>query len=141
MYNSVKHFFAGNAFLSRFRGNEEEASHSMKARLTLQPGQDGTRKLVEEYGDRLLYVRYRYDPVRKRRVKTVELIVEEVPWAPALGRISRKTIVGVRVSAREGVMRQQVKQAGGTWDPQRKLWNLPYEKVVELGLEERMEVS
>ena len=78
----------------------------MKARLTLQPGQDGTRKLVEEYGDRLLYVRYRYDPVRKRRVKTVELIVEEVPWAPALGRISRKTIVGVRVSAREGVMRQ-----------------------------------
>ena len=113
----------------------------MKARLTLQPGQDGTRKLVEEYGDRLLYVRYQYDPERKRRVKTVELIVEEVPWAPTLGRISRKTIVGVRVTPQEGAVRQQVKQAGGTWDPKRKLWNLPYEKIVQLELEKRMVVS
>ena len=113
----------------------------MKAQLTLKPGQDGTRKRVEEYGERLLYVRYRYDPVRKRRVKTVELSVEEVPWAPTLGRISRKTIVGVHVDAREGALRQQVKQAGGTWDPKRKLWNLPYEKVAELGLGERMVVS
>ena len=79
----------------------------MKARLTLQPGQDGTRKLVEKYGDRLLYVRYRYDPVRKRRVKTVELIEEEVPWLPEHGRLSRKTIVGIRVTASSNASRQK----------------------------------
>ncbi len=57
------------------------------------------------------------------------------------GRISRKTIVGVRVTAQEGALRQQAKQSGGTWDLKRKLWNLLYEKVAELGLEERMVVS
>ena len=62
----------------------------MKARLTLQPGQDGTRKRVEKYGDRLLYVRYRHDPGRKRRVKTVERIEEEVPWLPEHGQFYPK---------------------------------------------------
>lgn len=54
----------------------------MKARLTLHPGQDGTRKLMEKYGERLLYVRYWYDPEWKRRIKTVELVEEEVLWLP-----------------------------------------------------------
>ena len=30
----------------------------METRLTLRPGQHGTRKLVERYGERLLRVRY-----------------------------------------------------------------------------------
>ncbi|MDY0096128.1 MAG: hypothetical protein RBT80_25805 [Candidatus Vecturithrix sp.] len=110
----------------------------MKARLTLKPGQDGTRKLVEKYGDRLLYVRYRYDANRKRRVKTVELIEEEVPWLPEHGRLSRKTVVGLRVTAHEWTLQRQLRQAGGRWDAHQKVWNLPYEKVVELGLEERI---
>lgn len=113
----------------------------MKARLTLKPGQRGTKKLVDEYGDRLLYVRYRYDPTRKRRFKTVELIVEEIPWAPRPGRISRKTIVGVKVTTRETVLRQQVKQAGGKWNSVTKLWELPYQATVDLGLEERIVVA
>jgi hypothetical protein len=113
----------------------------MKARLTLKPGQRGTKKLLDEYGDRLLYVRYRYDPLLKRRIKTVELIVEEVPWAPNLGRLSRETIVGVRIAAREVSLRRQVKQAGGQWNPERKLWELPYHQVVTLGLEERMVIG
>jgi len=51
----------------------------MRTRLTLQPGQSGTKELVEQYGDRLVCVRYRYDATRRRRFKTVELIVEEAP--------------------------------------------------------------
>ena len=113
----------------------------MKTRLTLQPGQDGTVRLVEKYGDRLLYVRYRYDPVRKRRVKTVELIEEEVPWLPQQGRLSRKTIVAIRVAAQEHTIQRKVRQAGGVWDAQRKVWQLAYEKVVELKLEDRLIVS
>jgi hypothetical protein len=110
----------------------------MKARLTLHPGQDGTRKLVEKYGDRLLYVRYRYDPERKRRVKTVELIEEEVPWLPDHGRLYRKTLVGIRVTASERSLQRQVRQAGGTWDATQKVWYLAYEQVKELGLEDRI---
>lgn len=112
----------------------------MKARLTLQPGQDGTRKLVEKYGDRLLYVRYRYDAIRKRRVKTVELIEEEVPWLPGHGRLSRKTRVDIRVTADERGIQRQIRQAGGTWDAHQKVWHVTYETVMELGLEERIVV-
>ncbi len=54
----------------------------MKARSTLKPGQRGTLKLSAQYGEQLLYVRYRYDPLRKKRLKTVELIVEETDWEP-----------------------------------------------------------
>ncbi len=56
----------------------------MQTRLSLRPGQKGTKKLVVKYGDRLVAVRYRYDAEQKRRYKTVELIVEESPWSPRL---------------------------------------------------------
>ena len=54
----------------------------MRTRLTLNPGAPGTRQLLKQFGDRLLYVRYRYDEARNLRVKTAEIIVEERPWAP-----------------------------------------------------------
>jgi hypothetical protein len=56
----------------------------MQTRLSLRPGQKGTKKLVIEYGDRLVAVRYRYDVDRQRRYKTVELVVEESPWSPRI---------------------------------------------------------
>ena len=110
----------------------------MKTRLTLKPGQHGTQKLVEEYGEKLLYVRYRYDPERKRRVKTAEVIVDEVPWMPNVGRISRTTRVGIEVAVGEVPLRKQVKDAGGVWNPHKRVWELTYGQVVQLGLEERI---
>jgi hypothetical protein len=55
----------------------------MKAHTNLKPGQNGTVRLVEKYGDALLCVRYRYDELRDVRLKTVELIVEERPGKAA----------------------------------------------------------
>jgi hypothetical protein len=54
----------------------------MQTRLTLQPHQRGAKQLLAKYGDRLVCVRYRYDFEQKRRLKTVELIVEECHWIP-----------------------------------------------------------
>jgi hypothetical protein len=51
----------------------------METRLTLRPGQSGTKKLLQRYGERLVRVRYLYDRQAGRRLKTVELIVEAVP--------------------------------------------------------------
>lgn len=48
----------------------------MKTRLILKPGQPGTKRLVEKYGDYLLCVRFKYDAESRQRLKTVELIVE-----------------------------------------------------------------
>lgn len=49
----------------------------MRTRLTLIPGQNGTKSLLERYGDRLVCVRYRYDEKKEKRYKNVELIFEE----------------------------------------------------------------
>ena len=71
----------------------------------------------------------------KHCYKTVELIVEEAAWEP---QPTPGTPMAVRVAADERMLQQQVKQAGGQWDPQRKAWNLSYERVVALGLQERV---
>ena len=62
----------------------------METRLTLRPGQHGTRKLAARFGERLVRVRYLYDAEGGRRLKTVELIVESVPWSPRPRRPRRR---------------------------------------------------
>ena len=39
----------------------------METRLTLRPGQNGTRKLAERFGKHLVRVRYRYDETLRKR--------------------------------------------------------------------------
>lgn len=48
----------------------------------LKPGQNGTKRLLVQYGKSLLCIRYRYDVIRGVRLKTVELVVEEKPGCP-----------------------------------------------------------
>jgi hypothetical protein len=54
----------------------------VQARLKLKPGQNGTKKLLARFGERLVCVRYRYDEARRQRFTTVELIVAQAPWTP-----------------------------------------------------------
>lgn len=110
----------------------------MRTRLTLWPGQPGTKQLVAEYGARLVCVRYRYDAQKRKRYKTVELIVEERDWRPPEAEPAATEIVALRIGIEETALRQQVKQAGGTWNAQRKVWELKYEQVVRLGLGDRL---
>ncbi len=51
----------------------------METRLTLRPGQAGTKKLLDRCGERLVRVRYPCDRAAGRRLKTVELVVEAIP--------------------------------------------------------------
>ena len=85
----------------------------MRTFLHLKPGQKGTKQLLTQYGDRLVCMRYRYEAQRKKRCKTVELIVAEREWEPSPPRFAADTIVGVRVGFAEVERREQVKQAGG----------------------------
>ena len=43
----------------------------MKTNKKLLPGQPGTKKLLEKYGEKLVCVRYKYDEKRLKRIKTV----------------------------------------------------------------------
>ncbi len=108
----------------------------MDTRLTLKPGQPGTKQWVDKYGDRLVCVHYRYDAARRKRYKTVELIVEEVDWQPPPALTERDRMVYVQVKWGEAARR--VKEAGGIWNRQKKVWELRYDRVVDLGLEGRI---
>src|SRR5262245_49885436 len=109
----------------------------MRTLLNLKPGQKGTKQLLTQYGDRLVCVRYRYDAQRKKRFKTVELIVAERAWEPPRPRFAADTLVGVCVGFAEVELRDQVKQAGGKWNRTCKVWELCYEHVPVLKLEAR----
>ena len=120
-----------------------------------RPGQRGTQKLVDLYGERLVCVRYRYDAASGTRYKTVELVVDQAAWVPppphphALKpaiRVDRiddpepppPQPVGVKVFFRENELRERVKAAGGQWSKAERLWRLPYRTAVSLGLEHRV---
>ena len=55
---------------------------AMSNLVTLRPGARGTIRLVQQYGERLVCVRYRYNQETRRRIKTVELIIDERAWRP-----------------------------------------------------------
>jgi hypothetical protein len=104
----------------------------MRTRLTLTPGQNGTRRLVAEYGDRLVCVRYRYDEKTQRRLKTVELVVEETSWMPP------GALFLIRIHYDEVDLRTRVKAAGGVWEPALKLWKVDRDTVRRLSLSSRI---
>ncbi len=109
----------------------------MRACLKLKPGQRGTKKLVELYGSRLLCVRYWYDQEKRKRFKTVELVVEEVPWEPGM-RERGNPVVSLCVDFAERDLQTRVKAAGGMWNSQECLWEIRYKKAITLGLGNRI---
>jgi len=112
----------------------------METRLTLRPGQPGTRKLVEKYGERLVRVRYVYDTATSRRLKTVELVVESVPWKSRRRRSRRQDddVVYVRIAYHETELRERAKRLGAIWRQPQKLWEITYRDSKRLGIEDRI---
>ena len=80
-------------------------------RLILKPGQRGTKKLMEEYGTRFGCVRYRHNSTRKRRLKTIELIVEKKYWNhESYEGVVPDIQAGIRIDIQETELRQNVKE-------------------------------
>ena len=112
----------------------------MRGRLTLRPEQDGAKQMHAQYGDRLVCVRYLYDEARNRRLKTVELVIEEAPWRGRARRPRRNDhdLVGVRIAWNESELRSAVKRAGAIWRPRQKLWEMSWQAVRTLGIGHRV---
>ena len=53
-------------------------------------------------------------------------------------RFAQDQIVGLRVAFADVAVRDRVKQAGGTWNPERRVSQLRYDRVVALGLNSRI---
>lgn len=113
----------------------------MKTRLVLKPGQHGTKRLVERYGDALLCVRFRYDAELRQRLKTIELIVERSDWTPPPPRYASDTLVPLYINATDIRMRTHAKKAGARWDPEKKLWFVKYGQIAGTQLEKHIQVD
>jgi hypothetical protein len=92
----------------------------IKSYCHVKPGQKGSKRLVEQYGDKLLCVRYRYDENRKVRMKTVEIIVEERSWQPPF-RFRDDDLAPVAVEYGETALREKLRRLRATWEPQAKV--------------------
>lgn len=114
---------------------------------TLNAGAPGTRRYQRKYGDDLVCVRYRTDEAGRRRLTTVEIIVEQIPLLTPRHRVAKATRTPapaesqrllVRIGFEEEQLRERIKQAGGWWLPKEKLWRLPRASVQALNLESRV---
>ena len=56
---------------------------------------------------------------------------------PQAGRRPGDNVVSIRVAVSEREVRDQVKHAGGVWKPEGRVWELRYEQVIKLRVEER----
>ena len=99
----------------------------------MSPGAKGTRRLVREYGPKLVCVRYRYDAERRKRIKTVEIVLEIVPWTPP-----RKDVVLIAVNGWETALHARLRKAGARWTGGGPLWRIRYDRAVKLGLAKRI---
>jgi len=102
---------------------------------TLRPEQPGTLKLVRRYGDALLCVRYRDDPVRHRRCTTIELVIDERP-APAVRKGSTR-LVELLVPLRDRALLKRALAQGAKWIASRQRWVAPLHVARNLKLDYR----
>jgi len=99
----------------------------MKAYGHLKPGQKGTQRLVAEFGETLVCVRYRYDELTGDNVTTAEIIVDRRPRGKPLFLDS--DLVAVAVAYEETALREKLKAAGGRWDPEERFWKVRYGSI------------
>ena len=121
----------------------------MYIKTTRKPGQKGTEQLVRQYGNRLICVRYRYDPLAGKRYKTAEIIVSESDWQPehdwtqsepAPAQEPKQTTpwVAIKLQYHERELQRQIKSIGGHWNPKHKLWYAPEWHIRQIGLADRI---
>lgn len=113
----------------------------MKTRLILKPGQRGTKRLTETYGDSLICIRFRYDEVTRQRYKTVELIIDKSDWSPPPPKFDPNWLVPLRIEGYELEIRAKAKAAGAKWNPEKQLWFVRYGNIVGTSLENYLQVD
>jgi hypothetical protein len=107
-------------------------------RKTLRPGQKGTRRFLRDWGDRLVCVRYRFDPGKRVRYTTVELVASEPrPWTPP-ARPRPDALVYLRIDRDDWKALRKAREARAWWDRERGLWRLRYDAAERMRLRNRI---
>jgi hypothetical protein len=107
----------------------------MKIKRKLTPGEPGTKRWMEKFDKDLLCVRYHYDENNDIKLTTVEIIVKKTVWKKNFSKVPANKIINIRIDYGEAHLAKVVKTAGGRWNREIKLWELPHKEVKALGLE------
>ena len=114
----------------------------MRVIKTIKPGQNGSRRLLRQYGKKLIKVRYREDKATNSLHTTVELIVDSRAIMP--GYISTVLLkrshqrVAVKKAYQDEGLRARAKTLGARWDNNHKLWIMSYAQADDLGIVDRV---
>ena len=107
-------------------------------RKTLRPGQKGTQRFLRDWGERLVCVRYRFDPAKRVRYTTVELVASELrPWVPPF-RPRPDALIYLWVDRDDWRTLKKVREARAWWDRERGLWRLRYDQAERMKLRSRI---
>ncbi len=111
---------------------------------TIAPGKRGSIRFLKEWGDQLVNVRYRKDLENKQMLTTIEIVVAKRPILTPQKSPNNfyqncfQEFVAIKIYYKEIDYRTRVKQAGGVWSQQMKMWVIKKEIVERLGLLERI---
>ena len=117
----------------------------MKVQQKLSTGMPGTKKYLERYGEKLLCVRYRYDEKTQEQVTTIECEVNRKLYPKLNAEVQRKLYshpsrhVLEKVEYHEEELRRKIKMNGGIWIKDKRMWKIPYHKVYELDIKNRIQ--
>ena len=116
----------------------------MEVIKNLNRGENGTKRYLRKYGERLLCVRYRIDKESGKRYTTVELIVDQAFYRPKteyekerFPRVNRYLYVCIAYEEKD--LQVNIRRAGGKWIKDKKRWKISYYKANNLGLNVRIE--
>ncbi len=111
---------------------------------TIAPGQKGSIRYLQEWGEKLVNVRYRRSVETNEIVTTIEVVMDRRPIAPPGSQIKgylaarAQEPVAVMIGYQEVDLRQKVKQACARWSKQPSLWIMKRKTAVQLGLVDRV---
>lgn len=106
---------------------------NLKTTKKLYPGAPGTKKLVKKYGPGLISIRYKLDTETNKTIKTVELIEAIID-----NKNTRTGLVKIKIDYQEKKLREVIKEKGGVWNKDEKVWVLKFNDVKKLQLQERI---
>ncbi|MBN8429366.1 hypothetical protein JF535_00750 [Microbulbifer salipaludis] len=107
---------------------------------TIRPGDDGSKRYHDKYGDQLCAVRYRRSPCKNTVYTTVEIIVAQreayrnkntKPTSPQ----NPTEWVALKIAYDEVELRAEVRKIGGRWSRTAKAW------VVKRSMAERRNMA
>lgn len=99
----------------------------------MQPDDRGAIQLAQIYGPDLVCVRHRLDNNGRTRHVTVELLIKSVDTPQR-----KRPMVKLKLEKDERELRALILAAGGSWDPELKLWHLPRRIAKILNLQSRV---